>query len=328
MRSIFRRQLQLHILCAHLGTKNVVADIRINPAESVKNLKTMVEQQLAKGEPSLTCQIKRWLFEAAPDINRHEPILTEITETYNEKMIRFVGLKHHSILYLDMPALPAIKPLPPLWPLWCFQQALESLADAAMIVAIVTRLNCGLEATATKEDEEDVMQRMKKGATPLLIATMYARRSDVATMLVDAGANVKAVYKETGSTPLHFAAKSGAVPLVKLLLSKGAELENKNVDGNTPLALAAAMGHADVIAVLLASGANVETTDQKCRTPLHVSSSSAHVAAVEALLDGGANIEATGEDGRTPLHIASSHDHVAVVKTLLAAGAKPPPIAS
>jgi len=47
-------------------------------------------------------------------------------------------------------------------------------------------------------------------------------------------------------TPIHFAADSGQLEVIKYLLSKGAELSVKDVDGDTPLNWAVYSGHKNV----------------------------------------------------------------------------------
>ena len=65
-----------------------------------------------------------------------------------------------------------------------------------------------------------------------------------------------------GRTPLSWAAGNGREAVVKLLLEKGTELENKNKEyGQTPLSWAAENGHEAVVKLLLEKGAELETKD-------------------------------------------------------------------
>jgi ankyrin repeat protein len=59
----------------------------------------------------------------------------------------------------------------------------------------------------------------------------------------------------SGATPLHYAASSGHVDLVRRLIARGAEVDAANEGGVTPLGNAAINDHADVLESLLAEGA-------------------------------------------------------------------------
>jgi ankyrin repeat protein len=56
-------------------------------------------------------------------------------------------------------------------------------------------------------------------------------------LLLEYGADVNA-RNDTGSTPLHYAASSGCLSLVKLLLKYGGDPRIKNNEGKTPLDVA------------------------------------------------------------------------------------------
>jgi ankyrin repeat protein len=60
----------------------------------------------------------------------------------------------------------------------------------------------------------------------------------IASVLINAGADTN-VKDGGGNTPIHYAAKSGSVPLMKVLLEKtSANLKTKNNIGMTPIDLA------------------------------------------------------------------------------------------
>jgi ankyrin repeat protein len=99
----------------------------------------------------------------------------------------------------------------------------------------------------------DVRARSKVGETALMDA---AARGDLAAakLLLERGADVNAI-DHRGYTPLIFAAHydGDAVELVRLLLSRGADIDAK-AEGETALSLAARRGETEVTRVLRAAG--------------------------------------------------------------------------
>lgn len=138
----------------------------------------------------------------------------------------------------------------------------------------------------------------------------YAARSgDVATMrlLVDAGAPIEAQGQDSNG-PLVWAAWSGNVAAIQYLLGKGADANRRIFVPTLPAyisALEAAIGarNADIVKVLLKSGAdpNLEV-DNYGNTPLHRASYwQSKYEVVEALVEAGAKVEAVNQSERTPL---------------------------
>jgi uncharacterized protein len=75
--------------------------------------------------------------------------------------------------------------------------------------------------------------------------------------LLSKGANVMA-RNSGGFTPLHAAAYAGSVPIAKLLLEKGAALDDAdNKAGVTPLMITGEENHLELAEFLLAKGADV-----------------------------------------------------------------------
>jgi len=81
--------------------------------------------------------------------------------------------------------------------------------------------------------------------------------------LLSEGANPDAVVN--GNTPLMLAAKVGDIEVVKLLVGKGASVDNNalNSERRTPLMVAINSDSADVVSYLLAKGASVTRRDYK-----------------------------------------------------------------
>lgn len=85
---------------------------------------------------------------------------------------------------------------------------------------------------------------------------------------LDRGTDVN-LKDEAGATPLHYAAGAGRLPIVQLLLERGANPNAKTATTEqTPLHVAAIGGHARVVQLLLHHKARANVTDVHGKTPL------------------------------------------------------------
>lgn len=75
---------------------------------------------------------------------------------------------------------------------------------------------------------------------------------------------------KNGWTPLHQAAYSGELQMLKTLIAKGAELDATDHDGDTAVHYAAVQGELDCVKALAAAGCALETKDNDGETPMHV----------------------------------------------------------
>ncbi len=84
------------------------------------------------------------------------------------------------------------------------------------------------------------------------------------------GADVNAMDRVFGVTPLASAALLGQLQTVELLIKKGADVNRKNRDGATALHAAAFLGHPDLVQLLIDNGADVNAENYEGETPLNV----------------------------------------------------------
>jgi hypothetical protein len=213
----------------------------------------------------------------------------------------------------------------------------------ARIPVMKLLLDAGANVNATTSD----------GVTALHIAAFDLERT---RLLLDSGANIKVATKE-GVTPLFVAAfRAGNSPVVRLLLSKGADPSTKLLGVLTPLDAAAVFGDLTAMRLLLDHGAKAVESPclarsaaaghcQEClelalaqgaspngafvgRSALQDAAAFGNLDMVRLLVDKGADIQAADERGYTALmrSVLSYEPGAArVVEYLLAKGARTDP---
>ncbi|KAK3374168.1 ankyrin repeat-containing domain protein [Lasiosphaeria ovina] len=95
-----------------------------------------------------------------------------------------------------------------------------------------------------------------------------------------------------GNTPLTSITADTSVPVVRLLVNRGASLELTNSGDLTPLGKAITVGNIDVAKYLISVGANVQASVGRSGTILHVACSTGEggLPAVKLLIDSGADV--------------------------------------
>jgi ankyrin repeat protein len=122
-------------------------------------------------------------------------------------------------------------------------------------------------------------------------------------------------------TALHLAARGGHEILAKILLERGADIDEESSTGETALFMAVKAGHGAVAKLLLEGGASVQEKSGQGRTALHVAARRGHEALARMLLENGTNIHEKTRGGETAIFMAVRAGHTAVVKLLLENGA-------
>ncbi|MCH7825397.1 MAG: ankyrin repeat domain-containing protein, partial [Acidobacteria bacterium] len=115
--------------------------------------------------------------------------------------------------------------------------------------------------------------------------------TEIAEMLVYAGANAEATTRIGAYTPLHVASRAGNAAVVELLLTYGGSPDiPTSTTGAMPLHLAAASGNVDVVRLLLERGADANAREAEWRqTPLVFAAAQNRAEAIAVLLDAGAD---------------------------------------
>ncbi|KAJ9443903.1 Ankyrin repeat [Diplonema papillatum] len=125
-------------------------------------------------------------------------------------------------------------------------------------------------------------------------------------------------------TPLHYAAATGCLSLIELLLAHGAPIDGNDRDCRTPLAEAVDNGVETAVHHLLRRGASAAFATNAGSTPLHLAAAGGNESVVRLLLlHDAAGVSAKNEKGETPLHRAVSMGHAVISRLLVERGADP-----
>jgi ankyrin repeat protein len=188
----------------------------------------------------------------------------------------------------------------------------------AALVAAVRLESADALAKLLTGDSDAVKTRDAAGSTLLHHAAAFGT-IDTMTLLLDAGADVNAANRRR-SSPLHWALHDEAK--VRLLLSRGAAINTKQVEGRTPLYIAASMGNgASLVRLLLENGANPSLATANGMTPLMAASVRGDLAVIKQLVDKGIDVNMRNGAGETALMFAATNGSAEVVGFLLNHGA-------
>ncbi|KAL5256261.1 hypothetical protein ACHWQZ_G011473 [Mnemiopsis leidyi] len=143
---------------------------------------------------------------------------------------------------------------------------------------------------------------------------------------------------EKGETPLHQACVEGKVEKVRELLGKHASPNTRDHAGWTPLHEACNHGYLEIVVMLVSAGADInDRGGRECGgiTPLHDAAQWGNVEITKYLVESGANTLAKDDEGRSALQLVESvlrddpddinNDNRLAIKNYLAEVSKNPP---
>ncbi len=145
-------------------------------------------------------------------------------------------------------------------------------------------------------------------------------------ILLDQGVSPEAATRggeSEGKTALMWAAETGQVSVIRLLLQYGAQVDRSNPKGGTALMYAAVGGHVDAIRTLVEAGADPDHRVRHGWSPLLLATAKGHVDSVRALVELGADPKRRDVYGWTLLMHAADRGDRAMAEALLELGLDP-----
>ena len=142
---------------------------------------------------------------------------------------------------------------------------------------------------------------------------------DIVRSLLDRGYDVndRNTHRETA---LDVASRYGELEVARLLIERGADVDARDRGGWTPLITALEYGQLEVARLLLDHGADVNAKMRVRDTALHLASFRGYFEMITSLLERGADVNARNQDGHTPRQIAILREHGRIVELLSAFG--------
>ena len=169
----------------------------------------------------------------------------------------------------------------------------------------------------------DINAQLIEGRSLVYQAASLGNRMPVLRLLLEKGASpdTKSI---TGTTPLIVAAGRANVDAMRLLIEKKADVNAKTAAGATALMAASTSGNAPAVRLLLEKGAQVNVATKRNQTALSDAATSGNEEIVKMLLEKGADVNVQDDRGYSALLYAAGADrmHAGVVKMLLDKGAK------
>lgn len=126
---------------------------------------------------------------------------------------------------------------------------------------------------------------------------------------------------DTQTSPLILATLKGNLNIVKMLVEKGADINQRNWQGHSSIQYACSKGWKDVVEYLLEKGVDVNVVDNRGDSSLHRLASLGRIEILEMFLKYNPNVNCQNSEGNTPLHIACEDNEATVVLALVQHGA-------
>ena len=161
----------------------------------------------------------------------------------------------------------------------------------------------------------------ENGFNPLNIA-IESGNMELTKFLITNGANVNSLMQD-GVSLIGYAIAQNNMDLLQILIENGANVNYTNGDSwaDTPLKTASRLGLDNVVRILLSRNADINAVDMNGNTALHTAALNSQLSVVKLLLEKNPNLDIQNKVGNTALHLAVISGNIDIVGELVLKGA-------
>ena len=161
----------------------------------------------------------------------------------------------------------------------------------------------------------------ENGFNPLNIA-IESGDMELTKFLITNGANVNSLIQD-GVSLIGYAIAQNNMDLLQILIENGANVNYTNGDSwaDTPLKTASRLGLDNVVRILLTRNADINAVDMNGNTALHTAALNSQLSIVKLLLEKNPNLDIQNKVGNTALHLAVISGNIDIVGELVLKGA-------